>query len=68
MIRGDQLQTKMYLLLSLESGQTVNFILMYSSKLLFSRGSITAHFIMLRLETEFPLCRTPILRHSPDGM
>jgi hypothetical protein len=68
MIRGDQLQTKMYLLLSLESGQTVNFILMYSSKLLFSRSSSTAHFIMLRLEAEFPLCRTPILRHSPDDM
>jgi hypothetical protein len=28
------------------------FILMYSSLLLFSRGSSTAHFVMLRLEAE----------------
>jgi hypothetical protein len=52
MTKGDQLQRKMYLLLSVESGQTVNFILMDSSMLLLSRGSSTAHFVMLRLEAE----------------
>jgi hypothetical protein len=52
MTRGDQLQRKMYLLLSLESGQTINFIFMYSSMHLFSRGNSIAHFAMLRLEAE----------------